>query len=82
MRKLILRWLFGTDNIIEYMDLLKSSIDNNEKFLCELKEHRETLNKRIEDSNNHMKSLNTMKKLIVICNNHGINVDEEIKNIN
>ena len=82
MRKLILRWLFGTDNIIEYMDLLKNSIDNNEKFLCELKEHRETLNKRIEDSNNHMKSLNIMKKLIVICNNHGINVDEEIKNIN
>lgn len=82
MRKLILRWLFGTDNIYEYMDLLKNYIDNNEKFLRELKAHRETLKERIEDCNDHMERLNTMRKLVAICNNHGIDVDKEIRNIN
>ena len=74
MKKLILKWLFGIDNVEKYMDLLNKCIGHNEECIHLIDEHIETLNSQKED-------LNTIRKLVKICENHGINVDEEIKHI-
>jgi hypothetical protein len=81
MRKLILWWLFGTDDIDSYMQLLRENIghcDDGIKHTQEcidlINEHKRTLDKRTED-------IDIIRKLIKICENHDIDVDEEIKHI-
>ena len=81
MKKLILMWLFGNDNIEKYIDLLRSniqyvntSLEGHEACLKEIESHRESLEREQE-------MLKTMYKLIKICKNNGINIDEEIKKV-
>ena len=81
MRKLILEWLFGTDDIDSYMQLLRDNKDHctdalkhNNECLELIREHRETID-RAEWF------VQLCGKLIRICKNHGIDIDEEIKNI-
>ena len=74
MKKLILNWLFGADDIKGYMDLLYESRNYYTDYKNALDDHLETLRKHGED-------LDIMRKLIKVCKNHGINVDEEIENI-
>ena len=81
MKKLILEWLFGVDNVDSYMKLLRDNMDHCEdgiKHAAEcielIREHRETLQRYQED-------IDIMRKLVRICENHGIDVDEEIKHI-
>ena len=74
MKKLILEWLFGTDDIKPYMELLRDSIGHHAECIELIEDHKETLARRKED-------LNTILKLVKICENHGIDVDEEIKHI-
>lgn len=74
MKKRILRWLFGTDDIKEYIDVLVESRDNTYEQMRLIDDHLETLEKSKEN-------INTILKLIKICENHGIDVDEEIKHI-
>lgn len=74
LRKLILRWLFDTDNINDYQDLLVDNIDITERFIKELKDHIKTKEDLIEE-------LNTVRKLAIVCRNHGIDPDKEIKHI-
>lgn len=82
MKKLILWWLFGTDDIDSYMQLLRENMghcDDDIKHCQEcidlIEDHKRTLEKHKED-------INIIRKLIQICENHGIDVDEEIKHIN
>lgn len=74
MRKLILMWLFKTDDIKDYFELLRKNIDYSKNHIDLINSHLATLDKRAED-------LDIMRKLIKICDNHGIDVDEEIKHI-
>lgn len=74
MKKLILNWLFGTDNVKRYMELLDENIDRCQRYEDEIADHLETLREEKEN-------LNTILKLIKICENHGIDVDEELKQI-
>lgn len=74
MRKRILRWLFGTDDIKEYIDLLVESRDNTYEQMRLIDDHIKTLDRTKEH-------INTILKLIKICQNHGIDVDEEIKHV-
>ena len=74
MKNLILRWLFGTDKIKEYMQLLGESLKHHEECKKLIDDHLTTLN----DSKEY---LNTILNLIKICENHGIDVDKEIKDI-
>ena len=81
MKKLILRWLFGTDNINSYMELLRENKDHcidalkhTNECIELIREHRETIN-RAEWF------IQLCEKLIRICKNHGIDIDEEIKYI-
>lgn len=74
MRKLILRWLFGTDDIKSYMDVLTGSIKEMTEHTKSIKEHQETLNRSIEN-------LNMIQKLLKICENHGIDIDKELEQI-
>ena len=74
MRKLILNWLFGTDNVERYMELLSRSIAHNREKMDLINNHIKTLHEEREN-------LNIIRKLIWICENHGIDVDEEIKHI-
>lgn len=74
MKKLILRWLFGTDKVKEYIQLLRESLEHHEECKKLIDDHIQTLNDSKE-------RLNTILKLIKICENHGINVDKEIKQI-
>ena len=74
LRKLILRWLFGTDNIEVYTDLLSKSIDYVTKHQKSIEDHIKTLDSQKED-------LINIKKLCLICEKHGIDVDKEIKQV-
>lgn len=74
MRNRILKWLFGTDNIETYMRVLEISIDTTEKYQKSLDAHLETLNNERED-------IALARKLLIICENHGIDVDKEIKEV-
>ena len=74
MRKRILKWLFGTDDIKEYIDLLVESRDNTYEQMQLIDDHIKTLDRSKEN-------INTILKLIKICENHGIDVDEEIEHV-
>ena len=80
-RKLVLEWLFGTDDIDRYIQLLRENMNHCEDGIKHahecidlIQDHRQTLAKHKED-------IDIMRKLIRICENHGIDIDEEIKNI-
>lgn len=74
MKKLILNWLFGTDNVEKYMKLLGENINHGRECRRLIDNHIKTLDSQMED-------INTIRKLIIICDNHGIDADEEIKHI-
>lgn len=74
MKKRILMWLFGTDNMEEYFALLYEVQTEREKHISAIKRHIETLH-------NLQDNLNIERKLIKICENHGIDVDREIKEV-
>lgn len=74
MKKLILNWLFGTDNVKRYMEVLDEGVDRCQRYEDEIVDHLKTLN----EVKVH---INTILKLIKICENHGIDVDEELKKI-
>ena len=74
LRKHILWWLFDTDDIDQYMHILRDS----RRYIDE---HLKTLNKYLEETKRHEEDLATILKLIKICENHGIDIDEEIKHI-
>lgn len=74
MKKLILNWLFGTDNVKKYMELLDESINHHNECSRLIDEHLETLHSQKED-------IDVIRKLLIICKNHEIDVDKEIKQI-
>lgn len=74
MRKLILKWLFGTDDIKEYMELLRESLHHTSECLELLDDHKKTLNR-------NKWALETPQKTLIICKNHEIDVNKEIKHI-
>lgn len=74
MRKHILYWLFGTDDIEKYMELLFESINHTQKEAELIADHMKTLNEEKEN-------LQIIRKLIRICENHGIDANEEIKHV-
>ena len=71
MRKLILNWLFGTDNVERYFELLVKSINHEDECLRFINDHLQTL----EREKQH---LEIIRKLIRVCENHEIDVDKEI----
>ena len=74
MKKLILKWLFGIDDVTQYVDMLGNAIEANKNCI-------ERCNDVIRIVNEHKQDLDTIRKLIRVCENHGIDVDEEIKKI-
>lgn len=74
MRRRILKWLFGVDDVKTYIELLNDSMKYNEKCLELIDDHLLTLDKYKDE-------LQITRKLIVICKNHKIDIDEEIKHI-
>ena len=74
MRKLILKWLFGTDKIEDYFELLYKESKYLQDKIHLIEDHLVTLERERED-------LLMCRKLIRICENHGVNVDEEMKNV-
>jgi hypothetical protein len=77
MKKLknkILNWLFGTDNVKNYMELLGESIEHHKECIRLLDDHKETLDRSKE-------YIDDILKLIKICKKYGIDVDKEMKQI-
>lgn len=74
MKKWILNWLFGTDNVETYTELLYKCMNYCKKHMDSVDAHIETLKESKAD-------LEIIRKLIKVCENHGINADEEIKQI-
>ena len=81
IKKLILNWLFGTDKVDSYIELLHENIET-------YKQNQELRERCIEEIETHIKTLdmtqeiiNTLKKLVQVCENNGIDVDIEVKNI-
>lgn len=75
MKKLILKWIFGTDDIDRYFTILNEYHECNKECIELINGHLKTLDEEREN-------LTIMRKLIEVCENHGINPDEEIKKIN
>ena len=74
MRKLILNWLFGEENVEKYMELLSESIELSNRQI----ELRRVYIKSLEREKEYLK---TIIKLIDVCEKHGISVDDELKQI-
>lgn len=74
MKKIILNWLFGTSNVKDYMDLLREGVSCDKECIKQMDDHLQTLYREKED-------LQIIRDLIQICENHGINVDEEMKQV-
>lgn len=81
MKKLILRWLFGIDDVKRYIELLRENmnllgrdIDHCNECIGLIKDHKKTLERE-------KRELDMIRKLLRICENHGIDVDDEIKHI-
>ena len=74
IKKRILMWLFGTDNMEDYFILLHEVQNEREKHANALERHIETLH-------NLQDNINLARKLIKICENHDIDVDKELKEI-
>ena len=72
LKSIIQRWLFGTDVMVEYFHLLSKAAHANEELIYQIEQHQESLRKWGED-------LDLLRKVLMICRNHGINVDEELK---
>jgi hypothetical protein len=69
-----LKWLFGTDDIEDYFDLLVNAKNYCGRLLKELNDHMETLKRGKED-------LELLRKVLRVCENHGIDIDKEVKQI-
>ena len=74
MRKLILNWLFGEENVEEYIEVLGKAVDLS--------------NRQIELRCDYLKSLerekeyiNIIIKFIELCEKHGIPISDELKHI-
>ena len=74
MRNLILKWLFGTDKLKSYMDLLGESIKHHERCKKLLDDHGETIEVAKQ-------SLAITQILLDICEKHGIDIEKEMKQI-
>lgn len=74
MKKIILRWLFGTDDLEDYCKLLHK---DNER----IKQQMDLIDSYLETLATERENLDIIRKLIKVCENHGINADEEIKKI-
>ena len=74
MKKLILNWLFGINNVREYVELLRDDLKNREEYLKDLHKHREALiRERME--------LQIILNLIAICENHKIDYKKELREL-
>lgn len=80
MRKLILRWLFGVD-VERYMELLNNYNNLSDKYIVEIKQHRDRIAAHIKTLDEIDGIIKDTLKLIKICENHGIDVDKEIKEV-
>lgn len=74
MKERILWWLFGTNDIQSYMELLRKRHDHVNECLELLDEHSKTLDRQEW-------ALKTIERLMKICEKHGIDVDKEIEQI-
>ena len=79
MRKLILNWLFGTDNVDSYMKLLRENMDCCDDGIQHAQECINLINDHKRTLAREKWELDVLHKLMHICEKHGINVDEEIK---
>lgn len=71
MKKLILRWLFGTDEVKEYIQLLLEHLQLHEKY-------KEMIDIDLKMFNRCKEELDTLLKLVEICEKHGIDIDKEL----
>jgi hypothetical protein len=55
--------------------------DLSDKYVVEIKQHRDRIAAHIKTLDEFTNILNDMKKLIKICEDHGIDVDKEIKEV-
>ena len=81
MKKRILRWLFGTDDIDDYLDLLVNAKNHTEEKIRLLDDHIETLEEHKKALERNKDYVTMILKLIKVCEIHGIDVDTEIKHI-
>ena len=81
MKKLILWWLFGTDNIGSYMQLLRENMGHCNDDINHANECIELINDHNKTLEREKWELDMVHKLLHICEEHGIDVDEEIKHI-
>ena len=75
LRKKVLMWLFETEDVKKYMDILIAYKD-------ELKKHGDTIERNLHELQEHMNTLKLLKKVIKVCKNHSIDIDKEVSELN
>jgi hypothetical protein len=81
IKKLILNWLFGTDNVDSYMELLHENIDYHKKYYELTERCAELIDDHIKTLDKEKEMISILRKLVQVCENHGIDAYEEVKNI-
>lgn len=65
MKKLILNWLFGKENVEEYMELLSKAVELSNGRIDLISDHLKTLEREKEH-------INTILELIKVCEKYEI----------
>lgn len=81
MRKLILRWLFGTSDITKYTDLLSDYLRCNVDYSNELKAHKKSIEQHNKTIKECLENIYMIKKMLKIFEKYEIDVDKELEQI-
>lgn len=79
MRELILMWLFGTDKVDSYIELLRESLNHCNDGIKHAEECIELIEAHKQTLKREEWFIKTVRDLIKVCEKHGIDIDKEIR---
>jgi hypothetical protein len=71
IRRKVLMWLFETEDIEKYFNILS-------KYVDEIKEHRDAIQRHLNEIEEHLGTLRLLRKVLTVCQNHSIDIDKEV----
>lgn len=75
LRRKVLMWLFETEDVEKYFHIFS-------KYVDEIKEHRDTMERHLNTTTEQLDTLRLLRKVITVCQNHSIDIDKEVAELN
>lgn len=75
LRRKVLMWLFETEDVEKYFHIFS-------KYVDEIKEHRDTIERHLNTTKEQLDTLRLLRKVITVCQNHSIDIDKEVAELN